>query len=134
MFMGIEIDDDESFLIAEDRHRELVGVLNKVLSELSKDSKSDDKEVNAINKLSGKIEQFATAILTQEKSEKEVVNVNVDQKLIVSSLAAMSKEIITGLEDLKSLMQSQVAPKVWEFEIKRNSFSQFIDSVKATQK
>lgn len=127
----LEIDDD--FLIEEQRHREMVSVLTKVLGELSKDNKGDEKTLKAINDLGGKIEKFASAIISKEKGEKEEVKVALIPKEIVS-LLDISKDMATSLNELKAIIESQSAPKVWEFEIKRNSFSQFIENVKATQK
>jgi hypothetical protein len=46
----------------------------------------------------------------------------------------VSKEIIIGINELKELLLPLSSPKTWEFEVKRNSFSQYIESVKATQK
>jgi hypothetical protein len=127
----IELDDD--FILEEQRHREMVGVLNKVLIEISKDTKGDEKAVKAITELGVKIEKFATAIKSKENEEKEVVKVDFNPKELVS-LVDMSKAMVTSINELKSLIESQSAPKVWEFEVKRNSFSQFIETVKATQK
>ena len=131
MHEELEIDDD--FIIEEHRHREMVSVLNKVLGELSKDNKGDEKTLKAITDLGGKIEKFASAIKSKESEEKEAVKVELNPKELVS-LVDMSKAMVTSLNELKSLIESQSAPKVWEFEIKRNSFSQFIENVKATQK
>jgi hypothetical protein len=131
--MGLEL-DDEIFEIEENRHREMVSVLNKVLGELSKDTKSDEKTVKAINDLGAKIEKFAGAIKAKENQEKEGVKVELNPKELVS-LVDMSKAMVTSINELKSLIESQSAPKVWEFEVtKRNGYSDKIETIKATQK
>jgi len=131
MHEELEIDDD--FLIEEQRHREMVSVLTKVLGELSKDNKGDEKTLKAINDLGGKIEKFTSAIISKEKGEKEEVKVELNPKELVS-LVDLSKAMVTSINELKDLMIAQSAPKVWEFEVKRNSFSQFLEYIKATQK
>jgi hypothetical protein len=132
--MGIDITTDEGFLFAETQHREILAALNRVVSSLPKEQKGDDKAVQAIEDLGRKIEKFASIIISQEKTEKGDVKVELNPKEFVSSVTQMSNEIIRQLEDLKAIMQPMVAPKVWEFQIKRNQFSQFIESVKAIQK
>jgi hypothetical protein len=127
-----EIDDD--FLVGEQRHREMVAAFNRLADAMPKGEKSNDKAVQAIEDLGRKIEKFASIIISQEKSEKGDVKVELNPKEFVSSVTQMSNEIIRQLEDLKAIMQPMVAPKVWEFQIKRNQFSQFIESVKAIQK
>lgn len=133
--MGLEEreDDDQDFIISEQRHRETTGILKDIAKKLSEDNKGDDKAVAAIEKLIKQIQSLISAE-KQEKFEKQPINVDIDTTKFVTSVEQLGNTILTGLNELKEIVSTPSPPKKWEFTVKRNGFSQFIESITAIQK
>jgi len=124
-------------ILAEKRHDEItkghgdiVTTLGKVIATAEKNS--TQPIIDAVTKQTGAISEFAEAIKSLPKPE---VNVELNQKEILSSLTEMSTAILQGQQEIilgiGALIQQQSQLKEWDFKIERE-FNR-ITKVKAIQ-
>ena len=133
--MGIDEEiDDQEFIISEQRHRETTGILKDIAKKLSEDNKGDDRTVAAIEKLIRQVQDLVKAEKAQEKFEKQPVKVDLDTTNFVTSVEQLGNTILTGLNELKEIVSTPQPHKKWEFTVKRNGYSSFIESITAIQK
>jgi hypothetical protein len=122
----IERDVDFELLLAEKRHKELMAAFTNLGAKILSSS-ADEKILNALSKLTQSIEQFIL------KQKAPVVNVENNQQEIVSSVDSMNQSILSGIAELKSLVERSVEKKTWNVEVQRDRFS-YIDKLVFTQK
>jgi hypothetical protein len=100
-------------------------------SSLNVESPRNNGEIEAINNLSNKIEQF---LKLSENRPNQEVKVDVNQQEVVSSVSSLGASILTGLAELKSVLMENQKPCEWEFKTVRHKYSNLIDTVIATKK
>lgn len=127
--MGLENDDKEfEQLLADKRHKEMLSQLKGVVVALER--KDNSEIVGAIEKQQEKLGDF----LIQLKKEEKEPNIVLNQDKLVSSIENMANSITKSLEEIKSLVVKEDKPCEWEFKVKRNSFSDLIETVSVTKK
>ena len=127
--MGTEKGDKEfEQLLADKRHKEMLSQLKGVVVALER--KDNSEIVGAIEKQQEKLGDF----LIQLKKEEKEPNIVLNQDKLVSSIENMANSITKSLEEIKSLVVKEDKPCEWEFKVKRNSFSDLIETVSVTKK
>jgi hypothetical protein len=119
-------DDEFELLLSEKRHKELMGAFSELGAKILS-SGADEKLLNALSKLTTRIEQF---ILEQKAP---VVNVDSNHKEVVDSVENMQQSILNGLKELRVLFAQSTEKKTWDVKVNRDRFG-YIDKLVFTQK
>lgn len=121
--MGIdEIQDDQEFIISEQRHKELKSLLKGIKDQLA--SGRSDMKFPDFSKLEGLI-----ADLPNKLKEKDDNN---EDALLLSEFRAIGKEITDCIYDLKTTIENREV--IDEFEIQRDKWSRELTIVKIKYK
>lgn len=129
--MGLELDDDDKsfeLILADKRHKELVLSLNGVASALGNNSNSEI--VLAIEKQQEKLSALVLNLKKEEKPTELIFN----NENLVSSIDIMTNSIIKSLDEIKKMVVKEEKPCEWEFKVKRNGYSDLIETVSVTKK
>lgn len=121
------IDEEEIVFdreLAKNRHKELMALVKAIPTEKVK--------IEPDEKTSQAIEGFAE-LLKNIKVEAKAPDVIVNQEEVINQLNEVGKKILKALEDLKPTNEIE-KPKEWVFSIKRNSWSNLIESITAKAK
>lgn len=126
--MAIEVTKEEAEEItARTRHKEIKESLKALAESLRKVNNKD--VVDSIVKHTQKVEEF---LLLAREIQHPVLNVDLNQDKTVSSIAQLGAILIQGQQEVLSELKKLNAPKEWVFNVKRDGYNGYIESVKAT--
>lgn len=114
-----ELEDDEQFILEEERHRELISALNKV-----KDTIPQNLNTKSVEASLNELKSILSGISFSPKINVSSPEVNVDLSSIEYTMKCLIDEI--------KILNEKKAPKEWDFNIKRSNITGEILSVKAT--
>lgn len=117
--------DDIEFetLLADKRHKELIGTLREIILSVGQDK--DGRVVKAIENQEATIKRLIES--TRPAPTKQ--NINVNQAEVVISIEKMGKELLNGLADLKQAVER---PRTTTMTVKRN-FGGYMTEVVITE-
>ncbi len=131
--MGIGQDKEFELLLADKRHGELLSAIRQISSSFKIEYPKSNENVAALNVLVDKIETLIKS-MASAKSKPDSVQASFDDRNIVDSVGLLGKEIMLGLSEIKAILAESRKPDVWEFEVKRNKYSNFVESITAIKK
>jgi hypothetical protein len=120
-------DKEFELILADKRHKEMLSTLKGVVYALDKKDNSDI--VLAIEKQQEIIGNALIELKNKEKSPDIVIN----QDNLVISIRELADSLLNSLNEIKVLVNKE-EPKEWQFKIKRNNFSDLIESVSVIKK
>ena len=101
--------EEEDFIIAENRHDEIISSLLKVANAIV-DNNSNKEVVDAINGQIGKIGKLAEAIKNIPKQEQQNVNIDLNTKDLVSSINKICEDIIISNNKVIDTLNNRLLP------------------------
>lgn len=126
--------EDELFeqKLAQKNHKELMEVLEKVVSNLSQDS--DKEELGEMREQTAAIKELVASLKEPEEKDEKGINITVDNKEIVTSLQAILGEFTDVVGRLEKAINTPKQKCEWEFDFKRNQAGFIQSPIKITQK
>lgn len=132
--MPLEVEDMDQLEFEREkahnrRHKELLGSLNLLASEIGK--KTDDGLKDKLDKHLQAIGKLAESMKSMPKPDAPIVNVSANNKEIVESFSHIADQITAEISSLKECLVEK--PRQWEFTVTRGR-NGFIESINAKAK
>lgn len=134
--MGDNVKDREDELferkLAQKNHRDLMEVLGKVVSKLSKDN--DKEELQEMREQTAAIKALVASLKEPEEKEEKEINITVDNKELLTSLQQIVGQFTDAVGRWEKAANTPKEKCEWELDFKRNQAGFIQSPIKITQK